>query len=378
MRPIRRLLKVIVVLGLTLTACGVDAPTGEVGAGPTGAAPSAPADDGSASETTAASSDDTAAGPDGEETVSVALVVNGELGDESFFDSANRGMERARDELGVDIRVIETGYEPASWEPGLRSAAASGEHDLIITGTFPMTDILGAVAADFPDQRFVFYDAGLPGVDNIYSVTYAQNEGSFLAGAFAGLATTSDELANSNPETVIGFVGGLDLPVINDFLVGYEQGAQFVDPAIEVLSAFAGDFADPARGLELATTQINQGADIVYQVAGGTGLGIIEAATNLDRYAIGVDSNQNPLAPGVVLTSMLKNVDNSLFRAIELFLDDQLPFGEVEVLGIAEGGVGLATDGLYEEHVPESIRTRMAEIEQMVESGEITVETALE
>lgn len=346
------------VLSLGLAACGnTDAPSGEDG--------------------TAAPADDPAAG-DGEGTasgdsVSVALIINGELGDEGFFDSANRGVKQAADELGVDTRVVETGFETSEWEPALRSAAASGDHDLIIVGTFPMVEILETVAAEFPDQRFVLYDAVLD-VDNVYSVTYAQNEGSFLAGAFAALVTTSDELEKADPDrATVGWVGGLDLPVINDFLVGYEAGVAHVNDSVEILTSYAGDFGDPGRGLELASTQFNQGADIIFQVAGGTGIGVIEAAENQGKYAIGVDSNQNPLAPGTVLTSMMKNVDVSLFRAIELFVNDELPFGEVDALGIAEGGVGLAKDELYEEHVPQSIKDRMTEIEAEIADGSVTI-----
>ena len=376
MRVSRALLAASAVLSLSLAACGgTDAPAGP------DETPAAADGEFEATEPVGDLSEDVADQTEadtGDAVASIALLVNGELGDESFFDSANRGVQQAADELGVDVRVIETGYETASWEPALRSAAAGGEFDLILTGTFPMVSILETVATEFPEQQFVLYDAVLD-MDNVYSVTYAQNEGSFLAGALAALVTTSDELENATPDNLtVGWVGGQDLPVINDFRVGYEAGVAYIDDGIEVLTSFAGDFGDPARGLELATTQFNQGADIVFQVAGGTGIGVIEAAANEGRYAIGVDSNQNGLAPGTVLTSMLKNVDVSLYRAIELYLENELPFGEAEALGIDEGGVGLAKDDLYEQYVPQSIRDRIDEVEDEVAQGNVEIPTALE
>ena len=177
---------------------------------------------------------------------------------------------------------------------------------------------------------------------------------------------------------MLGFVGGLELPVINDFLAGYEQGARSVNPDIEVLTAYAGGFGDPARGLELAEAQIDEGADIVFQVAGGTGFGVFEAATGRGVYAIGVDSNQNPLAPGTVLTSVMKNVDNSLFQAIERYVAGELPFGVTETLGLAENGVGLARDELYEELVPEDVRQAVDEAEAAIVADEIDVESTLD
>lgn len=308
--------------------------------------------------------------------ISVAIVLNGELGDEAFFDSANRGAERAVAELGISVRVIEAGLDPAGWEPALRSAVAAGEYDLVITGTFPMADVLGPISEEFPDQQFVFYDAELTG-DNIHSILYSQNEASYLAGIVAASATISDDLEGVNDDHVLGFVGGLDLPVINDFLVGFEQGAVSVVDDIEVLVAYAGDFGNPAQGRELAEAQIDQGADVIFQVAGGTGFGVFEAANNRGVYAIGVDSNQNPLAPGTIVTSVLKNVDNSLFQAMERFVAGELPFGVTETLGLAEDGVGLAEDEFYDDLVPVDVRTMVDEARAAIIAGDLEVETAL-
>ena len=197
-------------------------------------------------------------------------------------------------------------------------------------------------------------------------MTYSQSEGSFLAGAFAALVTTSTELKGANPDKVVGFVGGMDIPIINDFKSGYEQGAKYIDQDVKVVSSYIGNFADAPKAKELSLAQINsQKADVVYQVAAAAGLGVLEAANEKDVYSIGVDSNQNDPYPGSVLTSMMKNLDTSTFRALELFKEGKLPFGSFEELGVKEDGVGLAQDDLYNEHVPQPYSgDKMAEVKQ--------------
>jgi basic membrane protein A and related proteins len=366
----------VAVAAVTLAACGGDDDTTDDAAEPTAdaTAEATTTDDDATGDADDATADDEPSTGEGSD-VSVALVLNGELGDEAFFDSANRGAEQAADELGIDVRVIEAGLDAAGWEPALRSAVASGEYDLVITGTAPMADVLGPIAEEFPDQQFVFYDASLE-ADNIHSITYAQNEASYLGGVVAG-GLTSSGVEGTNDDHVIGFVGGLDLPVINDFRVGYAQGAASVVPDIEVLASFAAGFGDPAQGRELAEAQIDQGADVIFQVAGGTGFGVFEAATGRGTYAIGVDTNQNPLAPGTIATSVQKNVDVSLYQAIERFAAGELPFGVTETLGLAEGGVSLAVDELYEQIVPADVRALVDEAQAAIIAGEIEVDTTL-
>lgn len=314
----------------------------------------------------------------GEKKLNVALYVHGTLGDKGFFDSANAGVEKAAKDLNIDYKTIEGGYNPADWPSTLESLAAKGEYDIIVVGTSDMIDITIDVANRYPNQKFVFYDEAITDQPNIYSVTYSQSEGSFLAGAFAALVTTSTELKGANPDKIIGFVGGVDEPIINDFLTGYEQGAHYIDPNIQVIKSYVGDWSDAPKGKELGLAQFNaQKADISYQVAGGAGLGLLEAGDEVGKYTIGVDQNQNGLFPGSVLTSMLKNVGDSIYRAIDLHKKGELKYGTTETLGIKEGGVGLAKDELYEQYVPVSIRDTMKEIEQKVVSGEITVTSIL-
>ncbi|MFB9324589.1 BMP family protein [Paenibacillus aurantiacus] len=326
----------------------------------------------SSSESTPASANGGAA------KVKVAYYVDGMLGDKGFFDSAQRGVDKAAKELGMDVKTVEGGTNQADWAAGLESLVASNKYDVIVVGTSNMTDIVRELAPRYPDEKFIYFDDNIGDIPNIYSMLYAQSEGSFLAGAFAALVTESTELAAANPEKTIGFIGGMDIPIINDFKAGYEQGAKYVDPDVKVVSSYVGDFANAPKGKELALAQMNgQQADIVFQVAGGAGLGTLEAGNEAGKYTIGVDSNQNALYPGSVLTSMMKNIDASVFRALELFQQGKLEFGKNEVLGIEEGGVGLAKDDLYASKVPQSIQDRMAEIEAKVASGEIKIDSIL-
>jgi basic membrane protein A len=317
---------------------------------------------------------------DGEETIKVVNLINGVLGDKSFFDSADRGMQRVMaDYPQVEVKTIEAGIDPAKWQAALEDAAANEDYDVMILGTYQMSEFLEMVAPQYPDKKFIIYDVSVDyskeGLDNVYSVTYKQNEGSYMAGVYVGLMSESG---------VVGVVGGQDIPVINDFIVGYEQGAK--EYGVEdVIVQYAGGWNDPAKGKELALAMYQQGADYVFQVAGGTGVGVFQAAQELDQFAIGVDSDQalivaetNPEQAEHIPTSMMKNVDNSLYRAMEMYIEGTLPFGEAEALGVAEGGVGLAKNEYYDEMTPDDVKAKIEEVEQMLIDGEIVVDTVFE
>ncbi len=317
-------------------------------------------------------------GSGGKGEISAVYYVNGTLGDKGFFDSAEAGIQEAVKVLGIKAKTVEGGNNQADWEAGLESLVASKDYNVVVVGTSQMTDIVKDLAGRYPDVKFIFFDDVIKDVPNVYSMLYSQSEGSFLAGAFAALITTSTELKGANPDKAIGFIGGMDIPIINDFKAGYEQGAQYVDKDVKVVASYVGDFANAPKAKELTLAQFNtQKADISFNVAGGAGLGLLEAANEKGVYSIGVDMNQNPLYPGSVLTSMLKNVDESVFRAFYLLKKDELKFGVNEVLGMKEGGVGLAKDDLYLLHVPKSIQAKMKEIEDKLSSGEITVKSIL-
>ena len=335
---------------------------------------------------------DDAAAPSGD-TYRAALLLNGTLGDKSFYDSANEGLTRLRDELGADVfdfkveQMGGTAADESKWEPTLLDYCDSGEYDVIIMGTWQMADPLAKAAEQYPDQKFMFFDEqfdfeGNGNPQNIYNILYKQNEVSYLVGAAAAMMTTDETIEGIDPSTKkIGFLGGMDNAVINDFLKGYEQGAKDVDPEVEVVIGWVGDFVDSTKGKDIALGQYQSGVDVGYNVAGNAGLGQIEAAGDTNLYAFGVDSDQAALLPDYaknIPTSALKNVGNSLYRAINLDLEGKLEYGTTEVLGFAEGGVELVKDAHYEEMLPENIRTTLDEMEQKIINGEIVVDTAIE
>jgi basic membrane protein A len=328
-----------------------------------------------------AAAEEEAAGSD----LKVVLYVNGTLGDKSFFDSAARGLNMAIEEFGIKGKIVEGGYDPARWEPDI-AQLCEGDWDIIIAGTWQLQEFLEKYAPMYPDTKFFTYDTSADyskeGTDNIYSILYSQNEGSFLMGALAAIVTSSD-LPAANPQKVVGFLGGMDIPVINDFKVGFEEGVKYVDPAVKVLVTYAGAFSDPAKGKELTLAMFDQGADITFNVAGETGLGGIDAAKERGRYTLGVDSDQyllfaetDPEKASYIVTSMMKNVDLSIYRAIEKHLDGSLKYGEAEVLGLVQNGVGVAQNANYDKLISDDVRAQLKEIEEKIASGEIKVGTA--
>lgn len=358
-----------------------------------GAAPPATATAGSTGTATpaavAASATVGPTGTAGRKPLKVAMVVNGVLGDKSFYDSAQAGLERAKRELGVEVRTIQATLDQSKWEPALRDAAA-GDYDIILTGTYDMKEHVEAIAPRYPTKRFILFDADADyskgNLGNVYSVLFKQNEGSFLAGALAALLVTSPEpavQAVTKGAQTIGFVGAMDEPVINDFRVGFEQGAKLVAPEAKMLTAYVGDWNDPAKGKEVALAQYRQGAAIVFNVASLSGLGVLEAAAESGRYAIGVDADQaallleagKPNQAKMIPTSMLKRVDNAIYRALQMAQAGTLAYGTAEVLGLKEGAVGLAKNAQYEAAVPAATRAKIDELEQQIVRGSITVET---
>lgn len=308
------------------------------------------------------------------EDFKVVNVLNGPLGDQSFFDDAERGMETLKSE-GYDVKSIEGELEnPTQWQSNLESVS-TGDWDVVITGTTQMHDILDSVAPNYPDQKYIIYDDEVV-QPNVASIIYKQNEGSFLAGVLAAQATLdTDAFPNSTGSKIVGMVGGMDLPVIRDFLVGFTAGVHAVDPDIKVLDSFVGDFADSNKGYDQATAMYTQGADVVFQVAGGAGLGVLKAAADANRYAIGVDSNQNGVQEGFILASMLKNIGISLDSAVKATEDGSLKYGETTEYGLANEGVGLDYEG-NGDIVPQEVQDLVKSFGDQVVSGELEVPTA--
>ena len=299
----------------------------------------------------------------------VAVVYStGGLGDNSYNDATKRGLDRAKEELGIDY----AGYEPkdpnTEAENKLREFAESGEYSLIIATGFTMKDAVVNVAKDFPEQKFLITDERITDMPNVASLTFKEQEGSFLAGALAAMMSKNN---------TVGFVGGAEAPLIQKFEAGYTQGAKYVKPDIKVSAVYIGGtnaFHDPASAKTRTEALISQGADVIYHAAGSSGQGMIQAAKDKGVYAIGVDSNQDDIAPGVVLTSMLKLVDVAVYNLIKEIQEDKFE-GKVYEFGIKEGGVGLTDFKYSKDKIGEENIKKIDEIKQKIISGEIVVKS---
>jgi basic membrane protein A len=309
----------------------------------------------------------------------VAFVVNGTLGDKSFFDSAAEGMERMSEELGVETDILEPGYDRARWEPALADAA-DADYDVIIVGTFDMVGYLTEIAPLYPEKRFILFDDVVDYstgcCDNVYSIQYQTSEAAYLAGYAAANVSESGMLG-----TILGAEGG---PVL-EFAVGFAQGAQAANPDVEVIQSVVGSYSDPAKGKELALAQIQEGVDVVFPIAGSSGIGSLQAARDEGVLAIGVDSDQaalfaetDPAQAEVIMTSVLKNVGQSLFLAVEGTINGTTEYGTAQTFGLADGAVGIVEDENWQEYVPEEVRAEVDELRQQIIDGEIEVEHAID
>ncbi|MBM3598303.1 MAG: BMP family ABC transporter substrate-binding protein [Alphaproteobacteria bacterium] len=255
--------------------------------------------------------------------------------DKSFNEAAYHGAERFKKETGISYREFEVTQE-AQRDQGLRNMARRGANMIIAIG-FAQATPLEKVAKEYKHARFTIIDAVVD-LPNVQSVVFKEHEGSFLVGMAAAMASKTGK---------VGFIGGMDIPLIRKFALGYVEGAKYVNPAAEVFQNMTGTtpaaWNDPTKGGELARSQFDRGADVIYAAAGGTGIGVLQAAKDNKKLAIGVDSNQNHLQPGFVLTSMIKRVDVAVYEAFKSAKDNKWK-GGVKVLGLKEDGVGYSMD----------------------------------
>lgn len=295
------------------------------------------------------------------EQLRVGLVLSeGGLGDQSFNDAAFRGLLRAEQELGIYKSYVEP-FDISEMEDHQRFFADAGM-DLIIAIGFTHESAMYAVAEDYPDMKFAIVDTVVD-MPNVASLVFEEHEGSFLVGVVAGLMTETD---------TVGFVGGMEVPLIRKFQVGFEEGVKYVNPDAEIIVGYVGDFNDPGRGKEMAISQFERGADIIYHAAGGTGLGVIEAAADKGLFAIGVDSDQDHLAPGNVLTSMVKRVDLAVYEIIKDLTEGKFEPG-IHSFGIADGGVGTSEFKFTKDQIPQSVLDAVEDAKAKIISGEIVV-----
>ena len=308
--------------------------------------------------------------------VKAAMVTDvGGLGDKSFNDLSYEGLKRAEEELGVEIEVLES-KEITDYETNIDTLANAGYSPIFAVG-FLMTDTVVKLAPTYPDTYFAgvdeYYD---PVPANAVGLNFKEQEGSYLAGVVAGLATKDTFSDKLNADNVIGFVGGMDVPLIKKFEAGFIAGAKSVNPDVKVVSLYTGNFTDQAKGKELGLSLIEQKADVIYAAAGACGLGTIQACQEKGALFIGVDADQYLTVPGsgdVMLTSMMKRVDNAVFETIKLVVEDKFPAGQLAFFGLAEGGVDLAPFHDFESVIPQTITDAVDKAREDIISGTVVV-----
>lgn len=360
-------------LCLGLTACGSKPAETKAPETTTAAAAETKAEETKAAETKA--EETKAAEAKSDKQLRVCIVYTGNLGDKSYNDSCNIGAQKAVADFGIELKSLE-GTTAEEWESNLLAACEEG-YDLVIGASSNIADYIVKHGPNYPDTKFAVIDTTVD-LPNVESISFAQNQGSFLAGAAAAMFTTKTDIPNVNEDKIIGWVGGMDIPVLHDFYVGYEQGAKYIDPDIKILQAFAGTWNDPLKGKELTLAQFEQGADIVMNVASGTGAGVLEAAKEADKYAIGVDLDQDKDQPGHVLTSMVKRVDNACYLVIESAVNGTFEGGSTKYLTLTDGGVSLTDFSVMKEALgdkfPQDIVDKCEELAEKIASGEIKVD----
>ncbi len=306
---------------------------------------------------------------------SIATDTGG-LGDKSFNDSAYEGLVKANADFGIDINVVES-KQMTDYVPNLSGLAEDGANVVFAVG-FLMDEAVKEVAANYPDEWFAGIDIGTYGnaPDNFIGIQYNEHEAGYLAGIVAGMMTK--EYAGNSPrlndDNVVGVVLGMLIPPVEKYEVGFIQGVHYVNPTCEVLSVVVDSFTDSAKGKEAALSMIEQGADIVFQAAGGAGIGAIQACDERGCFAIGVDIDQYAVAPETVLTSATKGVTQSVYLVIKDVLDGKAVGGDV-VYGINENAVGLASFHDHAAIVPQTVKDEVAKAITDIKAGKRTIET---
>ena len=318
----------------------------------------------------------------------VAYLVNGNLGDKSFFDSAEAGLAQLKADGRIDYVTIEMGgtdEDQPTWLSTLYDVSEDGGYDLIVCGTYQMPDYLKEVATQYPDQLYaIFDDTTYVGENqNVVNMSYRQNDMGYLIGVYAACMTVDTSIPNINEDAVVGFVGGVDSPVINDFLIGFIEGAQSVNPDIKVDTRYTNDYVDTAIAKEYGLSMINDNkCDIIWGVAGNAGNGAAEAALETGKaWFIGVDSDQeltfSPDLAAITLTSGLKNIGNSLVWLFDEWDAGRTYWGQAVELGIAEGGVGIVTDKNYDKLASAETKAAVEAAQNAILNGEVVVDSAL-
>ena len=321
----------------------------------------------------------------GNETNIGMVYALGGLGDNAFNDMANKGIEKAKEDLDVKARGSEpSGASEFATVQEKYASSTDPTFELVCCIGFAQTSALKKNAEQYSDQNIMLVDSVLE-KENVASYTFKEHQGSFQVGYLAGMMSTrefshsdGDKKFTTNPdEKVVGFVGGKKNPLIKKFEAGYIAGTKHADSEIRVRSAYAGSWSNPSKGKEIAGSMYDEGADIVYHAAGGTGVGVFKAAQEKGRLAIGVDSDQSQLkgTSNVVLASMVKHVDTAVFNAAKSITEDSFKGGEVVSLGLQKDGVEAVIGKEYKGEIPDEDTSKLSESKKAIKNGEIEVPT---
>jgi basic membrane protein A len=319
---------------------------------------------------------DTTTSPPGEGFQVGMVYTSAGLGDEGFNDSAQKGLQRAVDDFGIELSEAEPDSSE-QYSTFLTEFANQG-YDLVLALSFEMISATNSVAEQFPDTNFALVDATVD-LDNVASYVYREHEGSYLVGTVAGMLSQREYSAGGGATESaqhVGFVGGKRNPVIEKFHAGYEGGINQFDAEFDLDVAYAGSWSDVQGGKSIADSMYNDGADIVYPAAGGTGLGVFQSAQEQGRFTFGVDQQQSITVPdyaNVILGSMVKRVGNTYYTAIEQALNDNFPAGEVFSLGLEEEGVDLAWGDQLGSEIPQDVQDQVSSTRQGIIDGDIDV-----
>ncbi len=312
------------------------------------------------------------------DTKVAAIFGIGGLGDQSYNDLVYEGLERAKEDLGVDFDYAEP-KEVTDFEVIMRDMSDSGEYDTIICIAFDQLDALSKVAPDYPDQQYALIDASLE-MDNVASYSSKEHEGAFIVGALAALMKQDGENYGLENNHNYGFVGAMENDTIFKFASGYQAGVKYVDEEADVQIQYVGGdnpFGDTTTAKEIATSQYSKGCDIIFHAAGGAGLGVFSAAKENDFVAIGTNSNQNLLDPDHIVASMLKRADTAAYDVVKCTVDVELGLGSEKKLGLSDEGIDYTLEGSNIK-VSDEIVNQLEEIRTKIIDGEIEIPTTLE
>lgn len=304
------------------------------------------------------------------------IIAQGGMGDESYNDLAFAGFQRALKETGLEGKPVESKDVVAQAADILRRAS-DADFGLVVDLEYAHGEPMLEVAKDYPDTTFAILNQVQKG-DNIVSVLFQEQEGSYLAGVLAAQVTTDTSIKGINAEPIIGVIGGTKSAGIDKFIAGYIEGAKSVNPKIDVKVAYSNNFADPALGQQMAKAMFEEGVDIIYQVAGGTGTGVIQAAKDTGHFAIGVDGDQDGVAPGNVLTSMIKKTDVAVEDVVKNYAKDVKLGGTTVAYGLKEDGVGLSDMKYTKDIIPAAYLAKVEAAKAEIISGKVKVWNVVE